>query len=99
MVPVDDVLEVGPEHLVEWRKNRAPGWYRDIGYLLQDVVRDHRYDYKRKGIKPDDPGWHACSCKEWEGYWSGFEPHVADHLRRVAVEAMGSVRPDDFGAI
>jgi hypothetical protein len=63
-----------------WRENRGPGWYEDIGYQLQDVIRGHRYEYGRKGSKPADPGWHECSCG-WEGYWSAFEPHVADHLR------------------
>lgn len=66
--------------LVEWRRQRGPDWQHDVGYQLQDVLRAHRYDYDRKGSKPDDPGWHACTCG-WEGYWSSFHPHVADHLR------------------
>ena len=70
-----------------WRRNRERGWYRDVGYALQDVLRAHRYDLRKKGSKPDDPGWHECSCGEWEGYWSSFEPHVADHLREVALRA------------
>ena len=68
--------------LETWREVRGSGWFKDYGYELQDVLRHHRYDYNRKGAKPDDPGWHACTCG-WEGYWSGFEPHVADHLRAV----------------
>lgn len=48
--------------------------------------RGHRYDLSAKGSRPSDPGWHECSCREWEGYWSAFEPHVADHLR-AAVRA------------
>jgi hypothetical protein len=69
----------------EWRASRRPGWYKDVGYRLQDVLTAHLYDYKRKGAKPDDPGWHECSCGKWEGYWSGFRPHVADHLRASVV--------------
>lgn len=68
-----------------WRLRREPKWYEDIGYALEDVLRQHRYDYKQKGVKPDDPGWHVCSCGEWQGYWSGFHPHVADHLRAVVM--------------
>ena len=71
--------------LAAWRENREPGWFRDIGYALQDVLTAHRYDYKRKGSKPDDPGWHECTCG-WEGYWSSFHPHVADHLRACVTD-------------
>lgn len=69
--------------LEEWRENREPRWYLDFGYAIQDVIQHHRYAYERKGDKPDDPGWHECSCGEWAGYWSGFEPHVVDHLRAL----------------
>ncbi len=73
------------EHeLDHWRSNRAPGWTHDIGYALQDVMRAHRYELQEKGSKPDDPGWHPCTCG-WEGYWSSFEPHVADELRFTLV--------------
>jgi hypothetical protein len=68
-----------------WRESREPGWYRDVGYALQDALRLHLYDYRRKGEKPDDPGWHECTCGTWQGYWSGWQPHVADHLRDVAL--------------
>jgi hypothetical protein len=68
----------------EWRESRELGWWRDIGYILQGVLQDHRYVYWVSGSKPDDPGWHACSCG-WEGYWSAFHPHVADHLRAVVM--------------
>lgn len=60
-----------------------PGGTDDVGYALQDVLNTHRYVYERKGSKPDDPGWHECTCG-WEGYWSGFHNHVANHLRFVA---------------
>lgn len=33
---------------------------------------------------PGKPGWHHCTCG-WEGYWSGFHPHVTDHLRAVVL--------------
>jgi hypothetical protein len=83
------------EELGEWRQNRERGWTNDPGYAFQDVVRQHRYDYRNKGSKPADPGWHVCSCGGWEGYWSGFEPHVADHLRatheRIVAARVGEV--------
>lgn len=68
-----------------WRLNREKGWQKDIGYLLQDGIRSHRYEDRRIGSRPTDPGWHPCSCG-WEGYWSSFEPHVADGLRKILVE-------------
>lgn len=77
-----------------WRWNRERGWFHDIGYTLQDVLRTHRYDTRTKGSKPDDPGWHECSCGAWEGYWSDFHPHVADHLRAVVVQA-AEVNPEE----
>lgn len=74
-----------------WRENREFGWYRDIGYELQKVIQTHRYRYDAKGEKPDDPGWHECSCGGWAGYWSGFEPHVADHLRALMMKKVPQV--------
>lgn len=68
-----------------WRKDRAKHWYRDIGYTFQEIIQSHRYDYLDKGSKPQDPGWHMCSCRTWEGYWSGYEPHVANHLRNAVI--------------
>ena len=70
----------------QWRDNRESGWYTDIGYALEGVLRKHQYNYKATNSKPDDPGWHACTCGDWEGYWSDFEPHVADHLRALVKE-------------
>lgn len=67
----------------EWRTNRERGWHTDIGYQLQDVLRAHRFEVMQPG---SDIGRHACSCGSWEGYWTDFHPHVADHLRAVAVE-------------
>lgn len=80
----EPVLEVrdGAE---AWRESREPGWFRDVGYVFEKVLGEHRYDIKRKGIKPDDPGWHECSCGNWQGYWSGFHPHLADHLRAAVI--------------
>ena len=71
-----------------WRETREPGWYLDLGYLFQDILNSHRYDYRRKGSKPDSPGWHECSCG-WEGYWTSFNPHVANHLRAAALDPEG----------
>lgn len=76
--------------LTAWRESREPGWFRDVGYALQDVVRRHRYVIDMKGDKPDVPGWHPCSCGSWQGYWCDFEPHVADHLRTVVTAANNS---------
>jgi hypothetical protein len=78
--------------LSDWRESREPGWYKDIGYALQSVLQSHRYTYKRKGSKPDDPGWHECSCGDWEGYWSSFEPHVADRLREVVAPVVSNLQ-------
>lgn len=71
--------------LADWRGNRDPGWFHDVGYALQDELRRHYYELRDGGSKPDDPGWHTCHCGEWEGYWSGFHPHVTDHLRAVVL--------------
>jgi hypothetical protein len=80
--------ELDTGNVSDWRETprvRGSGWHLDIGFELQDVLRSHDYDYQNKGSKPDDPGWHVCKCGTWEGYWSGFHPHVADHLRAVIV--------------
>lgn len=82
------------DDLSAWRENRDGKWFRDIGYALQDVLQGHRYEIRKKGSKPDDPGWHECSCGAWEGYWSDFHPHVADHLRAVVVQA-AEVNPEE----
>lgn len=42
---------------------------------LRHVLDVHSYDYKI--TKEGDPGWHGCRCLNWEGYWSGFNEHVA----------------------
>ena len=65
-----------------WRKNREGRWYDDIGYKIQDILTKHRYVIEDRGSKPDDPGWHACTCG-WEGYWSDFHPHLADLIREL----------------
>ena len=72
--------------LGSWRLGRSPGWTKDIGYQLQDVLQSHRYELRDGGSKPTDPGWHPCSCGAWEGYWSWFHPHVADVLRALVLE-------------
>lgn len=82
--------EIDRTHTSAWREYKEPGsgWQNDIGYKLQDVLQAHHYDYKNKGEKPDTVGWHACTCGQWEGYWSGFEPHVADQLREAVSSHM-----------
>lgn len=69
-----------------WRQNREKGWQHDIGYLLQDTVRSHRYELWENGTERSGTGWHPCSCGAWEGYWSDFEPHLADELRKILVD-------------
>lgn len=62
------------------------------GYSLADVIKtiiaEHRYDYRNKGDRPDDPGYHGCTCGEWHGYWSEFDKHqgaaVATEMIRLA---------------
>ena len=69
-----------------WRQSREARWYEDVGYALETEVRAHNYQsWVRPATKPDDPGWHACTCG-WEGYWSGFHQHVANQLRTIVVE-------------
>jgi hypothetical protein len=48
-------------------------------WTVLDILRRHSYDYRNKGAKPHDPGWHACSCG-WEGYWCDYQPHVAQQI-------------------
>ena len=55
-------------------------------WAVIDTLQGHRYDYNDKGSKPNDPGWHACSCGEWEGYWCAFE---SEHL---SVEILRSLK-------
>jgi len=59
-------------------------------WLVLEELRRHRYDLANKGSKPTDPGWHACSCGAWEGYWCDYQPHVAEQivgvLARVEVD-------------
>lgn len=48
-----------------------------LEWVLLTVMRQHYYKVQeRTATKPDDPGWHACTCG-WEGYWSDYQPHVA----------------------
>jgi hypothetical protein len=49
-------------------------------WLVLTALRRHLYVYGDKGSKPSDPGWHVCSCGSWEGYWSGYQPHVAEQI-------------------
>lgn len=76
--------------IAAWRENRGPLWYTDIGYVLQDILRDHRYQAHIPSMKHGDPGWHACTCG-WEGYWSEFDGHVANYLRAAVASRMENV--------
>lgn len=75
-----------------WCNRCGPGWHKDIGYQLQAVLGTHQYSANLQSSRLDDPGWHGCSCGEWEGYWSSFHPHVADQLR-ILVTAACTVDP------
>lgn len=55
-------------------------------WAVIDALQGHRYDYANKGSKPNDPGWHVCSCGGWEGYWCVFE---SEHL---SLEILRSVK-------
>ena len=56
--------------------HRAP---TEAEWGVLDVLRGHRFKQEeRTESKPDDPGWRACSCSEWEGYWPSWQPHVAE---------------------
>ena len=62
----------------------------DLVWALQYVITHHTYDTTRRTeSKPDDPGWHACRCGLWEGYWSGFNAHVAeDQVKMLAAAGL-----------
>lgn len=68
-------------------------------WAVLDTLRGHLYDYRSRGSKPDDPGWHPCSCG-WEGYWCDWQPHVAEQIVAAlpAPAAAGQVRPPDTAA-
>jgi hypothetical protein len=55
-------------------------------WAVLDLLRGHLYDYRDKGSKPVDPGWHACKCG-WQGHWCDYQPHVAQKI----VEAVHAV--------
>lgn len=81
-----------------WRENREPGWTEDIGYVLQNILQSHHYLTGVPGLKrPNDPGWNPCTCG-WEGYWSDYEPHVADLLRAAVQDRLRLIR-DEIHAI
>lgn len=62
-------------------------------WVVLDELRSHLYDTRTRGSKPEDPGWHACSCG-WEGYWVEWQPHVAHEITR-ALEALSAGRGSD----
>jgi hypothetical protein len=51
-------------------------------WSVLETMQKHVYDYDSKGSRPDSPGWHTCRGCSWEGYWSGFQPHVAEEVIR-----------------
>ena len=70
----------------------------DFVWALQYVMGAHSYDTTRRTeSKPDDPGWHACRCGTWEGYWSGYNTHVAEDqlLMLTAAGLLRQVTIDD----
>lgn len=80
------------EGVEAWRESREPRWYYDIGYKMQDELLRHRFEINDHGEKPDDPGWHVCSCGGWEGYWCDWQPHVTDGLRALVVAREDALR-------
>lgn len=60
-------------------------------WAVLDALRAHHYDYRDKGEKPTDPGWHRCSCG-WEGYWCDYQPHVAEQIV-TALSPAADARP------
>lgn len=65
----------------------------DVRWALLTEVRRHDYDTRDRRSRPDDPGWHGCSCG-WEGYWCDWQPHVADHLTRMVAERVRAARDE-----
>lgn len=61
----------------------------DLEHALGQVMLEHRYDYQNRGSKPEDPGWHKCTCP-WEGYWFDHTPHVAHEQFTALVRMLGS---------
>ena len=60
----------------------------DLVWALQYVITNHTYDTThRSKSKPNDPGWHECRCGLWEGYWSGYNEHVAEDQVKVLTDA------------
>lgn len=57
----------------------------DMAWALQYVISSHTYDTWTRGSKRDDPGWHPCRCGLWEGYWSGYNTHVAEDQLKMLV--------------
>lgn len=91
------------EHENFLEKNRTEIWALrrnqkgDRVWALQHIISGHRYeDRTRTTTKPDDPGWHACRCGEWEGYWSDYNHHVAEHQLKVLIAA-GLIEEDSDG--
>jgi hypothetical protein len=80
------------ERLAHARKTAVFSIHRgkpgDLEWALQYVISSHTYDTTRRTeSKPDDPGWHACRCGTWEGYWSGYNHHVAEDQVKMLVAA------------
>lgn len=57
-----------------------------INWFITDELSKHYFDYNLSGAKPDDPGWHQCTCGLWEGYWVDYDPHVAAAVVEVLEE-------------
>ena len=66
------------------------GGPNDLVWALQYIITNHTYDTRhRTTSRPDDPGWHYCRCGQWEGYWSGYNTHVAeDQLKMLTATGL-----------
>lgn len=63
--------------------SRSPVLLTTLSAVVQ-ALRTHTYDYRTKGSRPDDPGWHMCRCGEWAGYWCDFyDEHLAPEILKV----------------
>lgn len=71
---------------------------RDDGWLRAEALRAHYYDIRDRGSKPEDPGWHVCTCG-WEGYWIDWHTHVADILEPVADARLSAVEAERDAAL
>lgn len=99
MTPEEKHLErrQGTSQIVDTRNRRRPQRPGALAWGMASILNMHRFEvgqYDKKGSKPDDPGWWGCSCGTWEGYWSGFNRHVAEDQIEMLIDAGVLPRPE-----